>query len=65
VWLDVLQAKGEQVAQATRDRTAARKSIMAATAKAASAHAARNPELLDNGTMTITTCSPMASWSGP
>jgi Protein of unknown function (DUF2806) len=46
-WLDVLQAKGEQVAQATRDRTAARKSIMAATAKAASAHAARNPELLD------------------
>jgi hypothetical protein len=46
-WLDVLQAKGEQVAQATRDRTAARKSIMAATAKAASAHAARNPQLLD------------------
>jgi len=46
-WLDVVQAKGEQLAQETRDRTAARKSLMAATTKAASIHAARNPQLLD------------------
>jgi hypothetical protein len=46
-WLDVVQAKGEQLAQETCDRTAARKSIMAATAKAAGTRAARNPELLD------------------
>ena len=41
------QAKGEQRAQKIRDRTAARKSIMAATAKAAGVRAARNPALLD------------------
>ena len=46
-WLDVAQAKGEQRAQKIRDRTAARKSIMAATAKAAGVRAARNPALLD------------------
>jgi hypothetical protein len=38
-WVDVAQAKGQQVAQEIRDRTAARKSIMAATAKAAGARA--------------------------
>jgi uncharacterized protein DUF2806 len=46
-WLDVAQAKGEQLAQEIRDRTAARKLIFAATAKAAGARAARDPELHD------------------
>jgi hypothetical protein len=46
-WIDIAQAKGQQLAQKTRDRTAARKSIMAATVKAAGTRAARNPELLD------------------
>jgi hypothetical protein len=46
-WIDVAQAKGQQIAQEIRDRTAARKSIMAATAKAAAARAARSPELVD------------------
>jgi hypothetical protein len=46
-WVDAAKAKGEQYAQEIRDRTAARKAIMAATAKAAGARAARNPELLD------------------
>jgi hypothetical protein len=46
-WLDVGTAKGQQIAQEIRDRTAARNSIMAATGKAAAVRGARNPELLD------------------
>jgi hypothetical protein len=46
-WVDVAKAKGEQRAQKLRDVTNARKSIMAATAKAAAVRAAGNPELLD------------------
>jgi Protein of unknown function (DUF2806) len=46
-WVDVIEAKGQQRAQKIRDLTAARKSIMAATSKAAAVRAAGSPELLD------------------
>jgi hypothetical protein len=46
-WVDVAKAKGEQRAKKIRDVTNARKSIMAATAKAGAVRAASSPELLD------------------
>lgn len=46
-WVDIAKAKGQEHAQKIRDRTAARKSIMATTARAAGVQAAQSPERLD------------------